>query len=185
MKNYTAEQLSANYDKFIEALKKVFKGERLEKLLHMYSEKELGTELTLAPASGRLQFHSAYAGGQESFGGRWQSGKRHTKIPPGENVGGRIVFQTQLGGLFTINKDFNPKAGEFIIFPSWLPHFTTRNSSPEIRISISSNYRFEDQRTYDEVAREGKSNRIRKLTSFMVLGFLVETLTYLVTFSIV
>ena len=50
MKNYTAEQLSANYDKFIDALKKVFKGERLEKLLHMYSEKELGTELTLAPA---------------------------------------------------------------------------------------------------------------------------------------
>ena len=34
MKNYTAEQLSANYDKFIDALKKVFKGERLEKLLH-------------------------------------------------------------------------------------------------------------------------------------------------------
>ena len=63
MKNYTAEQLQQNYDKFIEALKKVFKGERLKKLLHMYSEKELGTELTLAPASGRLQFHSAYAGG--------------------------------------------------------------------------------------------------------------------------
>jgi hypothetical protein len=88
----------------------------------------------------------------------------YVKIPPGENVGGRIVFQTQLGGLFTINKDFNPKVSEFIIFPSWLPHFTTRNSAPELRISISSNYRFEDQRTYDEVAREGKSNNIRKLT---------------------
>ena len=45
MKNYTAEQLQQNYDKFIEALKKVFKGERLEKLLHMYSENELGQEL--------------------------------------------------------------------------------------------------------------------------------------------
>ena len=63
MKNYTAEQLSKNYDKFIDALKKVFKGERLTNLLHMYSEKELGQELAIAPASGRLQFHSAYAGG--------------------------------------------------------------------------------------------------------------------------
>ena len=45
MKSYTAEQLQENYDKFIEAIKKVFGGERLEKLLHMYSEEELGTEL--------------------------------------------------------------------------------------------------------------------------------------------
>ena len=29
MKNYTAEQLSANYDKFIDALKKVCQGKRL------------------------------------------------------------------------------------------------------------------------------------------------------------
>ena len=39
MKNYTAEQLSANYDKFIDALKKVFKGERLKKLLLFRSMK--------------------------------------------------------------------------------------------------------------------------------------------------
>ena len=63
MRNYTPEQLQANYDKFIEAIKKVFSGERLEKLLHMYSENELGTELALAPASGKLNFHSAYVGG--------------------------------------------------------------------------------------------------------------------------
>jgi len=63
MRNYTPEQLQANYDKFIEALKKVFSGDRLEKLLHMYSESELGTELAMAPASGRLGFHSAYVGG--------------------------------------------------------------------------------------------------------------------------
>ena len=63
MKNYTVEQLQQNYDKFID-IKKVFKGERLEKLLHMYSEKELGTELTLDTAvSGRLQFHSITYGG--------------------------------------------------------------------------------------------------------------------------
>ena len=63
MKNYTAEQLQQNYDKFIDALKKVFKGERLEKLLHMYSENELGQELAVAPASGKLNFHNAYVGG--------------------------------------------------------------------------------------------------------------------------
>ncbi len=63
MKNYSAEQLQENYNKFIEALKKVFSGDRLDKLLHMYSEDELGRELALAPASGKLHFHSAYVGG--------------------------------------------------------------------------------------------------------------------------
>jgi hypothetical protein len=57
IRNYTEEQLEANYNKFIEAIKKVFSGERLEKLLHMYSEEELGTELAIAPASGKLNFH--------------------------------------------------------------------------------------------------------------------------------
>jgi len=52
IRNYTEEQLEANYNKFIEAIKKVFSGERLEKLLHMYSPEELGTELAIAPASG-------------------------------------------------------------------------------------------------------------------------------------
>ena len=45
MKNYSAEDLQKNYEKFIEALSKVFSGERLEKLKFMYSEDELGTEL--------------------------------------------------------------------------------------------------------------------------------------------
>src|SRR5210317_456609 len=63
MRNYTAEQIQENYDKFIAALKKVFSGARLDKLLHMYSEEELGQELAVAPASGRLAFHSAYVGG--------------------------------------------------------------------------------------------------------------------------
>jgi hypothetical protein len=65
MKDYSIEQLEENYNKFIEFLKKVFKNnpDRLENLLHMYSETELGTELTIAPASGKLHFHSAYVGG--------------------------------------------------------------------------------------------------------------------------
>ena len=63
IRNYTEEQLEANYNRFIEAIKKVFSGERLDKLLHMYSPTELGTELAMAPASGKLNFHSAYPGG--------------------------------------------------------------------------------------------------------------------------
>lgn len=65
MKEYRAEQLQENYNKFIEFVKRVFKNnpERLEKLLHMYSQNELGEELLLAPASGKLHYHSAYIGG--------------------------------------------------------------------------------------------------------------------------
>jgi hypothetical protein len=63
MKKYTDEQLEINYTKFIEALKKSFDGERLEKLLHMYSMEELGANLMLSPASGNINYHNAYEGG--------------------------------------------------------------------------------------------------------------------------
>lgn len=65
MRNYTETQLKENYDKFISFVKKAFANqpERLEKLLHMYSEEQLGMELLMAPASGKAHFHSAYVGG--------------------------------------------------------------------------------------------------------------------------
>ena len=65
MRNYTEKQLKENYDKFISFVKKAFANqpERMEKLLHMYSEEELGMELLMAPASGKAHFHSAYVGG--------------------------------------------------------------------------------------------------------------------------
>lgn len=63
MKRYTEQQLQDNYNKFIEALKKVFAGERLERLLYMYSMDELGAELAVAPASSKEHYHSAYIGG--------------------------------------------------------------------------------------------------------------------------
>lgn len=65
MRDYTEKQLKENYDKFISFVKKAFASqpERLEKLLHMYSEDELGMELAVAPASGKSHFHSAYVGG--------------------------------------------------------------------------------------------------------------------------
>jgi len=63
MKQKTEAELKANYEKFIQILKKYFKGERLEKLLHMYSENELGINLTISPASGSIYYHNAYVGG--------------------------------------------------------------------------------------------------------------------------
>ena len=63
MKQKTEQELKQNYDKFIAIIKKYFTGERLEKLLHMYSETELGGNLIVSPASGNLNYHNAYTGG--------------------------------------------------------------------------------------------------------------------------
>lgn len=63
MKEKTEQELEGNYNKFIEILKKYFTGERLEKLLAMYSPDELGLNLTVSPASGNKGFHNAYDGG--------------------------------------------------------------------------------------------------------------------------
>ena len=63
MNKYDEKTLETNYNKFIEAIKKSFEGERLEKLLHMYSMEELGPNLMLSPASGNVNYHNAYEGG--------------------------------------------------------------------------------------------------------------------------
>jgi hypothetical protein len=63
VQRYNEEQLEQNYNKFIEGLKKSFEGERLEKLLHMYSMDELGPNLILSPASGNKNYHNSYEGG--------------------------------------------------------------------------------------------------------------------------
>ncbi len=63
MKQKTEKELKENYDKFIAVVKKYFTGERLERLLHMYSEGELGTNLAIAPASGNAGYHNCYTGG--------------------------------------------------------------------------------------------------------------------------
>lgn len=60
---YTEEQISENYNNFIELIKDLFTGERQEKLLHMYSEDELGLSTATAPASAKEHFHNAYVGG--------------------------------------------------------------------------------------------------------------------------
>lgn len=56
-------EIQSNFDEFIGLIKKTFTGERLEKLLHMYSGDELGTEAATAPASMREDWHLAQIGG--------------------------------------------------------------------------------------------------------------------------
>jgi len=65
MKKYDEKQLAENYERFLEFVEKVFKEnpDRLDKLLYMYSENELGPELVMAPASSSTRFHAAYPGG--------------------------------------------------------------------------------------------------------------------------
>lgn len=63
MKQLTEKELKENYDKFNKVLKKYFTGERLERLLHMYSMDELGPNLLMSPASSRQHYHNAYPGG--------------------------------------------------------------------------------------------------------------------------
>jgi hypothetical protein len=63
MKQKSEKELQENYNKFISVIKKYFTGDRLEKLLFMYSEEELGPNLAIAPASGNIGYHNCYIGG--------------------------------------------------------------------------------------------------------------------------
>ena len=63
MNRYNEKQLEENYNKFLEAIKKSLSGERLDKVLHMYSMDELGPNLMLSPASSNRFYHNAYEGG--------------------------------------------------------------------------------------------------------------------------
>jgi hypothetical protein len=63
MKQKSEAELRQNYEKFMQIVKKYFTGERLEKLLSMYSENELGGNLTVSPASGNGGYHNCYPGG--------------------------------------------------------------------------------------------------------------------------
>lgn len=61
--NLTEQQLVENYNYFINVIDTGFSGERRERLLAMYRDEQVATELTFAPASGTLHFHNAHAGG--------------------------------------------------------------------------------------------------------------------------
>jgi hypothetical protein len=59
----TDVELKANYEKFIAIVKKYITGDRLDKVLFMYSDDELGGNLMVSPASGNVGYHNAYEGG--------------------------------------------------------------------------------------------------------------------------
>jgi hypothetical protein len=59
----TETQIEENYNYFIDFVKTTFVGERLDKLLFMYSEDELGLRMATNPASPFLHFHNAHNGG--------------------------------------------------------------------------------------------------------------------------
>jgi hypothetical protein len=59
----TDTELKANYEKFIAIVKKYITGDRLDKVLFMYSDDELGGNLMVSPASGNVGYHNAYEGG--------------------------------------------------------------------------------------------------------------------------
>jgi hypothetical protein len=61
--NLTETELKANYDEFLTLISNTFSGERKDKLLHMYSESELGFPALMAPASMAEHFHYAFPGG--------------------------------------------------------------------------------------------------------------------------
>ena len=51
---------------------------------------------------------------------------------------GNIVWQTTVHNKM-VTMEETPKEGMLIIFPNWMPHFTKKNNSNNIRISISGN----------------------------------------------
>ena len=91
MQKYSEAELKQNYEKFISLIKKYFTGERLERLLHMYSEKELGINLTISPASGSIYYHNAYIGGYiDHIFNVTKNALRMKKVF--EDAGGKIDF---------------------------------------------------------------------------------------------
>jgi len=61
--NLTETDIQKNYNEFIDFVKNSFSGERKKNLLKMYSEDELGLELSTAPASMCEHFHLCHPGG--------------------------------------------------------------------------------------------------------------------------
>jgi uncharacterized protein (TIGR02466 family) len=76
----------------------------------------------------------------------WMSGVYYIQLPQGTDV---INFEDPRPARMMdfqmsciVNDEYfayNPKVGELLLFPSWLPHFVLPNTSDEERISISFN----------------------------------------------
>jgi hypothetical protein len=87
----TEDQIQENYNYFIEFLNEKFSGERLEKLLDMYKEENLGMQLAVAPASGKVHYHYAHTGGYIQHIMNVEKGSRGA-AKLFETLGGNIDF---------------------------------------------------------------------------------------------
>ena len=67
---------------------------------------------------------------------------------------GNIVWQTTIHTKF-ITMEETPKVGTLIIFPNWMPHFTKKNISDDIRISISGNAKA-DPEDFEKVVKDSR-----------------------------
>ena len=65
---------------------------------------------------------------------------------------GNIVWQTTIHNK-VVTMEETPKVGTLILFPNWMPHFTKKNISNDIRISISGNAKPNDD-DYRNVAED-------------------------------
>ena len=61
MKELTPEQIQENWNQLRQLINDTFKGERLDKLNHMYDYFE--ARMCVAPASGKEHYHNAHVGG--------------------------------------------------------------------------------------------------------------------------
>lgn len=65
---------------------------------------------------------------------------------------GNIVWQTTIHNKM-VTMEENPSVGTLILFPNWVPHFTKKNISNDIRISISGNAK-PDEKDYEKVGKD-------------------------------
>jgi len=64
---------------------------------------------------------------------------------------GNIVWQTTIHNRF-VSMEETPEVGKLIIFPNWMPHFTKKNISDDIRISISGNAKA-NEKDYENIMK--------------------------------
>ena len=74
---------------------------------------------------------------------------------PSREFGGRLRFQ-MVNHMRMDNHEITPEEGHLVIFPAWLNHYTTPNTSQDVRISISGNLKIKDDE-YDSVRRDRTS----------------------------
>ena len=65
---------------------------------------------------------------------------------------GNIVWQTTIHNKM-VTMEESPSVGTLILFPNWVPHFTKKNISNDIRISISGNAK-PDEKDYENVGKD-------------------------------